>query len=133
MKQSANARANRTAVVVVICLGVGALHFVTGRQYRGPCRDFVNGYLIDILLPFALYFLLGQFKSERFRFRWPWKVAIVVGIGSAVELAQLAGIHVFGETFDPLDFFAYAAGALLGVAVDDLILSRWLGLWAARL
>lgn len=46
-------------VVVGICLVVGLLHFVAGPRYGGPWPGFVRGYLIDILLPLALYLLLG--------------------------------------------------------------------------
>ncbi len=40
-------------LVVAVALAVGLLHFVTGPNYHGPFRVFVNGYLIDILLPLA--------------------------------------------------------------------------------
>jgi len=45
----------RKLLVTLIALIVGALHFVTGEQYQGPFPVFVNGYLIDILLPMALF------------------------------------------------------------------------------
>jgi hypothetical protein len=50
---------NRKVVVVLIALAVGLLHFLTGPGYRGPLPWFVNGYLIDILLPFAMFLVLG--------------------------------------------------------------------------
>ena len=48
---------SRKALVVGIAIGVGILHFFTGPEYRGPLRTFVTGYLIDILLPFAMYLI----------------------------------------------------------------------------
>ena len=45
-------------LIVSISLAVGLLHFVTGETYPGPFQEFVNSYLIDILLPLSLYFLL---------------------------------------------------------------------------
>jgi hypothetical protein len=50
---------NRKRLVVAIALGVGALHFLTGPGYWGPLPVFVNGHMIDILLPFAMYLVLG--------------------------------------------------------------------------
>ena len=50
---------NRKVVVVVIAVAVGLLHFVTGPNYRGPFPVFVNGYMIDVLLPFAMVLVLG--------------------------------------------------------------------------
>jgi hypothetical protein len=51
-------------VITAIALTVGALHFVTGEQYQGPFPAFVNGYLIDILLPMALFLLMGLVESK---------------------------------------------------------------------
>ena len=53
------ARRRNKRIVVAICLVVGGLHFVTGPGYAGPFKAFVNGYMIDILLPFAMFLLLG--------------------------------------------------------------------------
>jgi len=50
---------NRKSIVVFIAVVVGLLHFLTGPRYRGPCPIFVNGYMIEILLPFAMYLVLG--------------------------------------------------------------------------
>ena len=46
-------------LVAVIAIGLGLLHFLTGSDYRGPFPLFVNGYMIDILLPFAMVLVLG--------------------------------------------------------------------------
>ena len=47
----------RKKYTVIIALFVAALHFVTGMHDQGPFWHFINGYLIDILLPFSFYFL----------------------------------------------------------------------------
>ena len=44
---------NRKVVVVFIAVVVGLLHCLTGPRYRGPFPAFVNGYMTDVLLPFA--------------------------------------------------------------------------------
>jgi hypothetical protein len=46
-----------TYIIVVISVIVALLHFVTGLDYAGPFKTFVNGYLIDILLPMNVYLL----------------------------------------------------------------------------
>jgi len=132
MKAMVNARAYRTVVIVDICLSVAILHLVLGGPYRGPWSTFVKGYLFDLLVPFALYFLLCQLEPEHINLRWQWKAAIIVGFGLAVELVQLAGVRFFGSTFDLLDILAYAIGAMLAAAIDRLVLSRWLDFWTIR-
>lgn len=91
------------AVVVSINLVVAALHFVTGPDYPGPWRHFVNGYLIAITLPVAAYFLLAV-NDETIRFLRPWfvKSGIVFTVISSAEMAQYLGSPIFGETYDPL-------------------------------
>jgi hypothetical protein len=46
-------------VITGFALIVAMLHFIKGENYQGPFPIFVNGYLIDILLPMALYLLLS--------------------------------------------------------------------------
>ena len=52
-------RRRNKRIVVAICVVVGGLHFVNGPGYAGPFKPFVNGYMIDILLRFAMFRLLG--------------------------------------------------------------------------
>lgn len=109
----------RKPLVVAICLGVGALHLVTGPQYRGPFRPFVTGYLIDLLLPFSLVLLLGVGLEQAPTLRRPAvRATAVVLVGVAVEWLQYLGVPVFGRTFDPLDLLMYAAGALAALALE---------------
>jgi hypothetical protein len=112
----------RKPAVVAICLAVAALHLVTGPDYGGPFRPFVTGYLMDLLLPFAMVLLLGVGAESLRVLRPVWRRAgLVFGVGVVVELCQYWGVPVFGRTFDALDFVMYAFG--VGGAVG------WEGVW----
>jgi hypothetical protein len=118
----------KRVVVVVISVAVGLLHFVTGTSYRGPFPAFVNGYLIDILLPMSLYFLLSLTEHSLFR-SWVVKALSVFGVGVAVETAQFFGAPLLGRTFDPLDYVMYAAGVLLAAFLDVFLFPRLFSFW----
>jgi len=123
-------RRKRIAVVMAICAPIVALHFMTGADYRGPVRWFVNGYLIDILLPFYLYFLFGLALEAKSRLRlWPIRAAVVLLLGASVETLQGLGIPVLGRTFDPLDYVAYGIGTGLAATVDRQVFLRLLPFW----
>lgn len=111
----------RKKFVIIIALGVGALHFIIGSEYKGPFQKFISGYLIDILLPFVVYFLIalsGIIKRK-------WLIALIVfDIGFAVEVLQYFHVPIFGRTFDPWDFLMYALGALLALITDYLYFSK---------
>lgn len=112
---------SRKLFVISIALVVGGLHFVIGPHYDGPLQPFVSGYLIDILLPFMLYFLI------RVSNRLTGKItigAIVFGVGAVVETLQGLGYPVLGTTFDPIDYGMYGTGVLLAIVVDFLIYSK---------
>lgn len=112
----------RKPVVTAICLAVAALHPVSGPRYTGPFRAFVTGYLIDLVLPFAMVLLLGVgFAAVPVLCRPVHRVGIVFCIGVVVEGCQYLGIPLFGRTFDPLDLLVYAAGAALGLGFERLV------------
>jgi len=119
---------SKKSIITGIALVVGALHFLTGENYQGPLPGFVNGYMIDILLPMALVLLLGLFQS-------PWtrstlfRVCAVFGFGCLVEASQYLGHPIFGSTFDPLDIVAYAGGVLLGALLDQVLFPRLIPRW----
>jgi hypothetical protein len=113
----------RKHVVVGIAVGVGLLHFVTGPHYRGPLPTFVNGYLIDILLPFAMYLLL-TLPDRPFALPRLARASVVLTIGVTVELLQFMGVPIFGRTFDPLDFLMYVLGVTGAVLFEWAVLSR---------
>ena len=112
-----------------IALAVGALHFITGENYQGPFPVFVNGYLIDILLPMTLYLLLSLFESKLIRAPL-FRACTVFGFGCFVEATQYFGYPIFGSTFDPFDILAYASGVLLGVLLDLFVFPRFVPNWS---
>jgi len=115
-------------IITIIALTVGALHFIKGENYQGPFTIFVNGYLIDILLPMTLYLLLSLFQNKIIRSPL-FRACVVFGFGCVVEASQYFGHPIFGSTFDPLDILAYASGVLLGILLDLVLLPRLIPLW----
>jgi hypothetical protein len=121
----------KKAVVVSIALAVALLHFVTGPDYGGPFPLFVNGYLIDVLLPFAFYFLLGLNEVSLLR-SWVVKTLLVFGAGSSVEIAQFYGLPVLGRTYDPVDFLMYGIGVALAAVLDTVVFPRAFDSWTPQ-
>lgn len=117
--------------VAVVCMVVpiALLHFFTGSAYKGPWPEFINGYLMDILVPFAFYFLLTLPESPWLK-PWPVKGLLVFGAASCVEIAQYVGVPIFGQTFDPLDFVTYGLGVALAVFLDTVFFPLLLPFWA---
>jgi hypothetical protein len=115
-------------VITFIALTVGALHFITGEYYQGPFPVFVNGYLIDILLPMTLFLLMGLFQNKLIRSTC-FRACAVFGFGCLVEASQYFGYPIFGNTFDPFDIIAYAGGVLLGVLLDLNLFPRFIPRW----
>ena len=120
---------NKRIVITLIALGTAALHFVTGEQYGGPFPLFVNGYLIDILLPMTLVLLMGLYTNKFISFPLI-RAGMVFISGCLVEFSQYAGYPIFGSTFDPLDILAYAGGILLGLFLDLVLFPRSIPNWA---
>ena len=117
-------------VIVCISLSVALLHFVTGRSYAGPFPGFVNGYLLDILIPFAWYFLLClPEKTVNLLKPWYVKSALVFAAGSSVEIAQFFGAPIFGRTFDLMDFVMYGLGGILAAVCDRVLFRKILKFW----
>ena len=114
---------NRKVIVVLIAVGVSLLHFVTGPSYRGPFPAFVNGYMIDILLPFAIYLVLGVAKQSILRSGIA-RGAFVFAIGFVTETLQYFGVPIFGRTFDSLDYLMFGVGIGLAVLLERVALSR---------
>jgi hypothetical protein len=120
----------KRAVVVGVAVLVALAHFVTGSAYRGPWPELVNGYLMDVLVPLAFYFLL-TLPESRWLEPWPVRALLVFAAASCVEIAQYAGVPIFGQTFDPLDFVTYGLGVTLAVLLDTVVFPRVLGFWAS--
>jgi hypothetical protein len=114
---------NRKTIVVVIAVVVGLLHFLTGPRYHGPCQTFVNGYMIDILLPFAMYLLLGIIKGK-ILLNSVARGTFVFAVGAVTETLQYFNVPIFGQTFDLLDYLMFGIGILLGIIFENIVLSR---------
>lgn len=110
---------NKRAFVIALAIIVAILHFVIGPEYKGPFKNFLTGYLIDILLPFFLYFLFILHIIPTWQ-----KIAVGAGIfifGSVIEYLQYRGAGVFGSTFDPYDFAAYFVGIGSAIFFDLIV------------
>ena len=119
---------NKKLVITLIAIAVAALHFITGEEYQGPFPAFVNGYLIDVLLPMVLFLLMGLIENRLIRSTL-FRACAVFGFGCIVEASQYLGYPIFGTTFDPLDILAYAVGVLLGILLDELVFPRLVPGW----
>lgn len=122
----------RKTITTFIALTVGALHFITGEEYQGPFPNFVNGYLIDILLPMTLFMLMGLFQNQIIHSAFI-RAGAVFGFGCFVEASQYFGRPIFGSTYDLLDIFAYAVGVALGALFDLVLFPRFFSHWTVRL
>lgn len=121
----------KTLVVVCTVVPIALLHFFTGSAYNGPWPEFVNGYLLDILVPFAFYLLLVLPETPLLR-PWSVKALLVFGAGACVEIAQYFGAPILGRTFDPLDFAAYGLGVAIAVLVDRALFPSIFSFWEAE-
>ena len=110
-------------VVAVIAIGVGLLHFLTGSDYRGPFPLFVNGYMIDILLPFAMVLVLGV-ANQTVLGRGLVRGLFVFAIGAFSESLQYFGVPLFGRTFDVLDYAMFGIGIVAALGFEKTVLSR---------
>jgi glycopeptide antibiotics resistance protein len=118
----------KRVVIVSLVIPIALLHFATGTHYRGPYPGFVNGYLLDVLIPFGFYFLLCLNEFSLLR-SWIVKSVLVFGAGSSVEIAQFSGVPIFGRTFDPVDFIMYGIGVILAAVLDTTVFPRIFEFW----
>jgi hypothetical protein len=118
----------KKTTITLIALAVGMLHFLTGEGYSGPYPGFVNGYMIDILLPMCLVLLLGLVQVRLVQAP-AFRASAVFLFGCAVEASQYLGYPFFGSTFDPLDILAYAGGVSLGLLLDQVLFPRLVPGW----
>jgi hypothetical protein len=114
-------------IIVSICLFVGLLHFIIGPDYEGILRDFIRGYLIDILLPMSLYLLPQISFRKRISVVQSRVIAAIFTFlsGATVEFLQYFEIDFLGKTFDALDFVMYGIGVGLGIIIDLTIINRF--------
>jgi glycopeptide antibiotics resistance protein len=121
----------KKAFIVFLVVPISLIHFFTGSNYRGPFPGFVNGYLLDILVPLAFYFLLCLNEFSLLR-SWILKSILVFGFASSVEIAQFFGAPIFGQTFDPVDFFMYGIGVISAAILDTTVIPRIFEFWMPK-
>jgi hypothetical protein len=112
---------NKSSKIVagLFAVAAGLLHVFFTSNYRGPLRPFITGYLIDILLPAALFLVLGLCPYPLLK-RAATRAVLVFGVGAFAETLQGFGFHFAGSTFDPLDYAAYAGGVGIGFLIEAL-------------
>lgn len=122
----------RKAVAIGIVIVVALLHaFRVGSYLPGSLGRLYYSYFSDIVVPFAFYFLLCLLVRHWRAFGdWRTKAAVVFGVSSFAEVMQGVGVPLLGQTFDRLDFLMFAAGVLLAVLVDQVLLARALPGWS---
>jgi hypothetical protein len=115
-----------TYIIVSISLFVGLLHFVIGPDYQGIFKEFVRGYLIDLLLPMNLYLLLQIALRKHISVKKARIISalFVFAFGTTVEILQFFDIDFFGSTYDPLDLLMYGLGIGLGIIIDLTIIDK---------
>ena len=113
----------KTLVVVGINIPIALLHFVTGPGYRGPFPGFVNGHMLNILIPLGFYFLLCLNEYSILRHSLV-KGGLMFAVGSGVEIAQYFGVPLLGRTFDPWDFFMYGLQFFKIIPLHSQLFSR---------
>lgn len=116
-------RSMQKAIAVAIAIVVAALHFGTRSFDGGPLGVFVRSYLLDILIPFAMVLALGVTIHRGLDSRIV-RSALVFAIGATTETLQYFGVPLFGRTFDPLDYAAFATGIAAAVLFESALLAR---------
>ncbi len=117
---------NRKSIYIIVAISffVGSLHFIIGPNYNGVFKYFVNGYLIDILLPLNMYLLMQIALRKKMTIAWCRIIGMLFTFlfGLTIELFQYNGIPAFGRTYDPLDILMYGIGVIMGFLIDIFII-----------
>ena len=99
--------------LLLILLGV--LGLVLKKHYNGPYLEFVNSYLGNVSVSFAVYFLIGIIAKN-----WKFNKLITAAISlTIVELFEVTnGFGIMANIFDPIDLIANLVGVGLAFASD---------------
>lgn len=113
-------------LIVIISLIVGLLHFLVGPNYNGMFRHFMQGYLMDILLPMNLYLLLQLSLRKKIAVKKSRIIAALFTLffGTLTEILQFNKIEFLGSTYDFWDICMYGIGIVLGIAIDFIIIDK---------
>lgn len=114
-------------LIVVVSLLVASMHFIIGPDYNGIFKNFVRGYLIDLVLPMNLYLLLQISLRKKISVVKSRVIGAICtfSFGVFVEILQLLKIDFLGSTYDPLDMLMYAIGVIAGLIVDYTIIDKF--------
>ena len=121
----------KKVVIISIMILIALIHLFTGSNYKGPYPGFVNGYLLDILVPFGFYFLSCLIKFPLLK-SWIVRSILVFGVASFTEIAQFFGVPIFGQTFDPVDFVMFGMGIILATIFDIIVFPRIFDFWIPK-
>ena len=121
----------KKVVIVSIMILIALIHFFTGSNYKGPYPGFVNGYLLDILVPFGFYLLSCLIKFPLSK-SWIGRSILVFGFTSFTEIAQFFGVPIFGRTFDLVDFVMFGIGVILAIILDIIVFPRIFDFWTPK-
>lgn len=105
--------------VALVLLGVAGL--LAKRHYAGPFQDLVFSYGGNVVVSFAVYFLVGV-SSFGARLGPACSAGVALLTVEAFEITD--GFGVMSNTYDPLDLVANAAGVAAAWALDRLISAR---------
>ncbi|MEO6222455.1 MAG: DUF2809 domain-containing protein [Vicinamibacterales bacterium] len=119
------------AVLVVVTMAVGLMVHEHGTALSPVVRDVLG----DALWAAMVVWGFGVIAPAMPRL---WRGAAAVAVAFSVEFSQLLhfqaidalrrttiGSLVLGSGFDPRDFAAYTAGALVAVLIDMAVTRRW--------
>jgi hypothetical protein len=107
-------RTHKINRILLILLGV--LGLVLKKHYNGPYLEFVNSYLGNVSISFAVYFLIGIVASEQKLNKLTTAVASL----TIVELFEVTnGFGVMTNVFDSFDLIANLVGVGLAFALDS--------------
>jgi hypothetical protein len=114
---------------VAIVAGVAAIHVLRiGSYLRGTASRLYYSYASDVLLPFAMYFVLCLNQRHLAVLGdWRAKALVILAVASGAEVLQGFGVPVLGRTFDPLDFLMYGIGVSTALVVERVLCPSKLG------
>jgi hypothetical protein len=108
--------------LAAIAIGVAVL------VYRGPGRAIVRGNIGDVAAAMLVYAMLGALFA---RARMVVRAAATFAIATAIEIGQAywstrstLGELTIGDTCDPWDIVAYAAGTCIALVWERIAVAR---------
>lgn len=131
---SKNIKAQLTKAAILLVISLGLLGFSVQFSPAALFEPQSTGwrlwvsYANDLILPFALYFLICL--GERWLKTWQSRALVAFVIPTLIEFGQglyyqVASGHYVGS-FDPIDILMYALGVGLAVIVEQRVFANLL-------